>query len=624
MKKKIIVITIVAFCLFGLYISGSIKHSSLNSRINFKYGSEFQASQINFNSNKLVNKNVQSALNELYDSLSNPCYIGYNKGEETLLHYVCNKASAQSFQELSFAAASVKYNNSTSNLQATNVQDAIIELANRKSYCNETYDKENETSSSYECVRNMIPSTITVANNNINLTYGTQEGNSYTYDGDGILSCSSSDQSKITCSVDTVNHKINLSPLAVTSSNVTITLSATQGTLYLAPSTVMFTASVGQRNLTITPINQTVAYGTPISTGTSQVTANNLANGDSITNVVLTPSITAVGTGTITASSLTTTNGVGNYNVTYGTGELTITPKDLTITANSQTIVFGSAIATGTENVVVDGLVDGDSLTAVTLEGSRTTAGTGTITPSAATTTNGIENYNVTYNTGVLTINKKALTITAKAQTITYGSSISTATSQVTSSGLVSGDSINGITLTASRTTAGTGTITPSAATTAKGAANYTITYNTGTLTINKATSTFSLNKSTASITCTHSVTVKVTTNSDGAITCSCGNSKATCSVSGKTVTINGEVGSSGTVTVTIKQAAGTNYLAASGKVTTTVTCYLWKTTYTSFQQCQNNCKTYCGSDNPLKCTDSKTAQPTSSSSNGGNCWCKR
>ena len=57
----------------------------------------------------------------------------------------------------------------------------------------------------------------------------------------------------------------------------------------------------------------------------------------------------------------------------------------------------------------------------------------------------------------------------------------------VTTSGLVSGDSLTGITLSQSTTNYTTnGTITPSSATTTKGAGNYSITYNNGVLKVNK------------------------------------------------------------------------------------------------------------------------------------------
>ena len=90
------------------------------------------------------------------------------------------------------------------------------------------------------------------------------------------------------------------------------------------------------------------------------------------------------------------------------------------------------------------------------------------------------------------TIGKAALTIKANDQTITYGESITEGTDQVTAAALCTGDTLKGITLNASTKNVPGGTITPSAAQiqNSSGAdvtANYSITYETGTLTINKS-----------------------------------------------------------------------------------------------------------------------------------------
>ena len=82
-------------------------------------------------------------------------------------------------------------------------------------------------------------STLTLANTNIDLTYGINGENTYTYDGDGTISCESSDETKVTCSVDKNNHKISLVPIAVTEEDVTITVSSTEGTYYLSASKQM-------------------------------------------------------------------------------------------------------------------------------------------------------------------------------------------------------------------------------------------------------------------------------------------------------------------------------------------------------------------------------------------------
>lgn len=95
-----------------------------------------------------------------------------------------------------------------------------------------------------------------------------------------------------------------------------------------------------------------------------------------------------------------------NYADVTGSSTITITPKDLTITAKPQTITQGENISPGVDQVEVSGLVDGDALTAITLTPSTSeVTTTGTIKPSEAETTKGATNYKITYNTGNLTIN---------------------------------------------------------------------------------------------------------------------------------------------------------------------------------------------------------------------------
>lgn len=90
---------------------------------------------------------------------------------------------------------------------------------------------------------------------------------------------------------------------------------------------------------------------------------------------------------------------------------------------------------------------------------------------------------------GVFVISKAGLTVTAKAQTIIFGEKIAADTAQVTASGLAGGESLTGITLTASGTeVTGSGKIAPSAAViSGNGAGNYAIQYADGNLTITKA-----------------------------------------------------------------------------------------------------------------------------------------
>ena len=131
-----------------------------------------------------------------------------------------------------------------------------------------------------------------------------------------------------------------------------------------------------------------------------------------------------------------------NYGTVAGSQTVTINKKALKITAKPQTVTYGTAITTGTDQVTIDdtdGLVDGDALTAITLTPSTTdVTTTGTITPSAATTTKGIDNYTVTYQTGALTINTNDTAPTVNVSNITTGGT-PTVTVKVGNTTLVAG-----------------------------------------------------------------------------------------------------------------------------------------------------------------------------------------
>ncbi|MDO5115586.1 MAG: MBG domain-containing protein [Synergistaceae bacterium] len=245
--------------------------------------------------------------------------------------------------------------------------------------------------------------------------------------------------------------------------------------------------TIQKKNVTIKANPQTVTYGTPISQGPSYVTATGLNDGASVTDITLTPNRTDFGTGIITPSAaVITANGANvtdNYNITWDTGSLTISPKVVTITPNAgQHKVYGDTDPTF-------GYTSSESGLTFTGELSRVSGGdVGNYAYRLGTLSAG-SNYSLRIASGQhFEITAKAVTITANAQTVTYGTPISQETNCVTASGLNSGASVTAITLSQDITDVGTGAITPSAATiTANGAnvtANYNISYIDGTLII--------------------------------------------------------------------------------------------------------------------------------------------
>ena len=218
--------------------------------VNATYDSE----DINYNNSTsgMKSHNVQNAIDELYNSITDGCYVGYSKGTENGTIYTCNKQTGDAAGSYIFDSSEVIYDNTISDLDALVVEDAINELIQRISYCRSHYVKQNETSSGYEC-KNKSDSTLTVANSIVNLTYGDVVDDAYTYDGDGVVSCVTSDPTKLTCAVDDTNNVITLTAIGANSGVVSVTVSATEGSDYLPPqSKSIIVPGISQRTVNIT------------------------------------------------------------------------------------------------------------------------------------------------------------------------------------------------------------------------------------------------------------------------------------------------------------------------------------------------------------------------------------
>ena len=91
-----------------------------------------------------------------------------------------------------------------------------------------------------------------------------------------------------------------------------------------------FDCNIKQKTLTVKALDQKIYYGDTISQGLNMITSTGLVENDSITSIILTPSTTEVtNNGTITpeVSAIFNNDGddtMGNYDITYETGKLTI------------------------------------------------------------------------------------------------------------------------------------------------------------------------------------------------------------------------------------------------------------------------------------------------------------
>jgi gliding motility-associated-like protein len=266
------------------------------------------------------------------------------------------------------------------------------------------------------------------------------------------------------------------------------------------PTSTSASLIVAKAPLTITASNKTKVYGG--SNPALTVTYDGFKGTDDATILSTAPTVStiaantsAVGTYTISASNAA----ADNYTIAYVSGALSVTKAPLTITATEVSKTYGASLAVinNSDKFTAATAITGESVTSVTLtpdaDAAATTTAAGAsyqMTPSAAAGTGGFAatNYEITYVPYTGVVAKKALTITATGPNKVYGSAIATTANatQFTSVGLVTGETITGVTLTPN--TAGTSAttaaglayvVTPSLPTGANGfnAANYNITY---------------------------------------------------------------------------------------------------------------------------------------------------
>ena len=191
-----------------------------------------------------------------------------------------------------------------------------------------------------------------------------------------------------------------------------------------------------------------------------------------------------------------------------GTTSANITPRPVTVQADSATKVYGQTFTPLTTAFTVPvPPLPGEAITSVT----ETTPGTAAtvpvasyaITPSNATgATFNPANYTITYLNGALTVTPAPLTLTANDATKVYGTTFTPAGTAFTQAGLVNSDTVTSVveTSTGSVATAPVAgspypiVITPGSATGSFTPTNYVITYVNGKLTVTPVPLTITAN----------------------------------------------------------------------------------------------------------------------------------
>jgi hypothetical protein len=293
-----------------------------------------------------------------------------------------------------------------------------------------------------------------------------------------------------------------------------LTLTFTPSNAAFLPAMMQVPINVLKAPLAITAGNSSKTYGQTLAFAGTEFTATGLLNGDVATNVTLTSSgagATAVVSGSPYNIVPGAVEGLGlsNYSISYVSGELTVNPAPLTITANNGTKTYGQTLTFAGTEFAATGLLNGDTATsaAVSSAGAAATAGVAgspyTIVASGAVGT-GLSNYTISYVNGALSVSPADLTITAMNEVKSYGQTEAFAGTEFSSSGLQNSETVGSVTLASAGAAAGAAvagspySIVPSGAAGGTFApANYAISYASGALTVNPAPLTITANNGT-------------------------------------------------------------------------------------------------------------------------------
>ena len=250
------------------------------------------------------------------------------------------------------------------------------------------------------------------------------------------------------------------------------------------------TATVDPAPLVITASSASITYGgaAPVITASY----SGFVSGDGVSSLATPPtcstavtSVTAVGTYSSSCAGAVDPN----YSISYIGGSVQVGPAPLTITAPSETMVYGSAVPALTASY--SGFVNSDGVASLTTPAAcSTTATSSSPVGSYSVVCSGAvdSNYDISYVDGSMEVTAAALTITASSGSMTYGGTVPVVTASY--SGFVNGDGTTSLgTQPTCSTLATSSSLVGTYQSSCSGAAdgNYTITYVSGEIGVTAA-----------------------------------------------------------------------------------------------------------------------------------------
>jgi len=199
--------------------------------------------------------------------------------------------------------------------------------------------------------------------------------------------------------------------------------------------------------------------------------------------------------------------GLNNYLLQVNTADLTVTPRNLTIDVDNASKPIGTALTFNGTEFSTTGLVNLDTVDTLTLTSSgapasASIAGSPYDIDGSNPIGTGLDNYNITINPGLLTINGMLLNVFLNNASKTYGNAISFNGTEFTTSGLQPGDTLTSLTISSAGASAGAPVGSGSYAITGSnpvgtGLQNYTLNITPGILTVAPAPLTITANDQT-------------------------------------------------------------------------------------------------------------------------------
>jgi len=250
---------------------------------------------------------------------------------------------------------------------------------------------------------------------------------------------------------------------------------------------------------TVTIDDQSKVYGTAFTFDGTEFTAPDLLFDDALTRMDLS-SAGAVDTAGVAGAPYAITGtvaegvGIGNYALVIDDGSMDVTPAPLLVTPDDQSKTYGELFTFDGTEFVATGLLFSDAVSSLTLTsaGAVNTADVAgapyAITGSDAVGT-GLENYDVSFAEGALSVTTAPLTITPQNQSKLFGELFTFDGTEFTATGLLLSDVVSSLTLTSAGAEEGAAPdgspyAISGSAPVGTGLGNYDITLGTGNLVV--------------------------------------------------------------------------------------------------------------------------------------------